>query len=149
MQNDTSLWADNTPNYSKGQKRAFIWGMAMHIAADVFAHSAFVKSGGIWRHLAHGDKHNGKEINNYADKTGKYKERYQAAGNVVREIVAKYDSKNGIGSYVQFKGMCSVGKTFRLKDLSAYVNKTDSSSNLGGLTYFDISAGPFDYFWAG
>lgn len=130
---------------TNGKKRAFVWGMAIHTAADVFAHSAFVQSGGAWCHLAHGKNND----NDYADHTGKYPERFQAAENVVGKIVAKYDSQNGGGSYVQFKGMSSVGQTFRLKDLSIYANATNSSADLSGLTCFSVSSGPFNYSWKG
>ena len=52
--------------------------------------------------------------------------RFQAAENVVSQIVAKYDAKSGAGSYVQFKAMDSVGKTFRLKNLCTYIKETNS-----------------------
>ena len=132
MKNSVSLWADNTSNYSKGQKRAFVWGMATHTAADVFAHSAYVKSGGVWCHLAHGGQHNNIEYNDYADKTNKYEERFTAAKNVIKKIIQKYDAKSGNGSYAQFIGMTSVGKTFRLRNLSNYIRATNSSANYNG-----------------
>ena len=134
---------------TKGQKRAFVWGMAIHTATDAFAHSAFVKSGGAWCHLAHGKPNNGKSVNNYADNTGKYPERFQAAENVVGKIIAKYDGQSGGGSYVQFKGVSTVKETFRLKDLSVYANATNSSADLSGLTNFSVSSGTFNYYWEG
>ena len=149
MKNSVSLWADNTSNYSKGQKRAFVWGMATHTAADVFAHSAYVKSGGVWCHLAHGGQHNNIEYNDYADKTNKYEERFTAAKNVIKKIIQKYDAKSGNGSYAQFIGMTSVGKTFRLRNLSNYIRATNSSANIDAFQYFNVSAGPYNEYWAG
>ena len=128
-----------------GKKRAFVWGMAMHTAADVFAHSAFVRSGNTWCHLAHGKNGN----NNYADNTGKYPERFQAAENVVSKIVEKYDAKSGAGSYAQFTAMSTVGRTFRLKDLNGNVLATNASANISSFDPFSITNANFDYSWAG
>ena len=141
-------WNKLGMNSSK-KMRAFVWGMAIHTAADVFAHSAFVKSKDIWCHLAHGKAPNGKSCNSYADKMGKYEDRFHAAENVVNRIVHKYNSANGAGSYIQFKAMSTVGHTFRLKDLSPFVDATNSSADLSGLTSFSISRGPFNYYWEG
>lgn len=134
---------------SKGEKRAFVWGMAMHTAADVFAHSAFVNVNGEWCHLAHGDTKEHKNVNDYADNTGKYKERFQVAENVVGKIVARYDSKAGAGSYVQFKGTSSIRETFRIKDLALNAYATNSLADLSGLVNFSVSSGKFNYYWKG
>ncbi len=130
---------------TKGTKRAFVWGMAMHTAADVFAHSAFVFSGGAWCHLAHGNE----DDNDYADNTGKYPQRFQAAENVISKMVARYDAKTGAGTYAQFTAMSSVAKTFRLKELCPYIKQVNSSANTSSLEDFTISNVEYNYHWAG
>lgn len=134
---------------TNGKKRAFVWGMAMHTAADVFAHSAFVYADGEWCHLAHGDTKEHKNVNDYADNTGKWKERFQAAENVVSNIVYIYDLDNGSGSYGQFEKMNTVAKTFKLKNLSTYIAATSESADLQGTSDFNVSSGKFNYYWKG
>lgn len=134
---------------AKDAKRAFVWGLAIHTVADIFAHSAFVKVNGVWCHLAHGGKHNGKRYNAYADNTGKYPDRFKGAENVVSQIVKKYDKRDGAGSYVQFKAMQTVSKTFRLRDLAPNICATNSLADLSGLTCFSIKEGKFNYYWEG
>lgn len=149
MKNSVSLWANNTSNYSKGQKRAFVWGMAAHTAADVFAHSAYVRSGNAWCHLAHGGNHNNIKYNDYADKPNKYGERFTAAKNVVKKIIQKYDAKSGEGSCAQFKAMTSVGQTFRLRNLCKYIETMNSSTKADDFKCFNVSSGPYNEYWVG
>lgn len=149
MKNSVSLWANNTSNYSKGQKRAFVWGMAAHTAADVFAHSAYVRSGNVWCHLAHGGNHNNIKYNDYADKPNKYGERFTAAKNVVKKIIQKYDAKSGEGSCAQFKAMTSVGQTFRLRNLCKYIETMNSSTKADDFKCFNVSSGPYNEYWVG
>lgn len=149
LQNDVYLWAENTPKYTKGQKRAFVWGMAIHNAADVFAHSVYIKSGNEWCHLAHGGTHNKKKYNDYADNVKRYEARYTAAKKVVKKIIDKYDAKNGAGSYVEFNEMTTVAKTFRLRYLCDYIKATNSSANTNGFKDYSVSSGVFNEYWAG
>ena len=119
---------------TKGKKRAFVWGMAIHTGSDVFSHSSYVylKDEGKWAHLAHGDAYieNGvtKCDNKYADKKS-YLDRYTAAREVVKLMISKYDANNGGGSYIQFSGISKSKKNYRLLDFLKYIKQTPNASN--------------------
>ena len=142
---------------TEGKKRAFMWGIAIHTVADVFAHSAFVysKSAGKWCHLAHGEKNEKTGVipNNYADNTGKYDGRFYSAEAVVGKIVAKYDSANGAGTYKQFSGISSGKKEYRLGDLLENIKSTTSDSVSSPYDDYSISRtssrGILEYWWEG
>lgn len=66
---------------TKGFRRAFLWGMAIHSATDIFAHSAYV---------------NGKRItheNADADKVKYIEERYKDANVIAKHMMNKYVAK--------------------------------------------------------
>lgn len=66
---------------TKGFRRAFLWGMAIHSATDIFAHSAYV---------------NGKRItheNDDADKVKCIEERYKDANVIAKQMMNKYVAK--------------------------------------------------------
>ena len=66
---------------TKGFRRAFLWGMAIHSATDIFAHSAYV---------------NGKRItheNDDADKVKYIEERYKDANVIAKQMMNKYVAK--------------------------------------------------------
>lgn len=66
---------------TKGFRRAFLWGMAIHSATDIFAHSAYV---------------NGKRItheNADADKVKYIEERYKDANVIAKQMMNKYVAK--------------------------------------------------------
>ena len=139
---------------TKGQKRAFAWGLAMHTAADIFAHSAFVYSGGKWNHLAHGGEHNGKKINDYADNTDKFDGRFFSAENVVKTILRKYDAGSGAGSYKDFCYIDASKQDYRLRDLTKNIKEV-TSDNIGkpysdfNLSNTIANKGIIEYFWEG
>ncbi len=139
---------------TKGKKRAFVWGLAIHTVADMFAHSAFVYSGGKWNHLAHGGTHNGKKINNYADNTGKYDGRFYSAENVVKTIVKKYDAGSGAGSYKDYCYINASKKDYRLRDLTKNIKEVTSDSIGKPYSDFNLSntaanKGIIEYYWGG
>ena len=70
---------------SNGFKRAVIWGMAIHSATDVYAHSARTRSGDII--------HPSTGIKNGADDKAYIKERYDDAATVARRMMLRYSEK--------------------------------------------------------
>lgn len=76
--------AKNQSN-SNGFKRAVIWGMAIHSATDVYAHSARTRNGDIV-HPASGTA-------NGADDKEYIKERYDDAATVARRMMLRYREK--------------------------------------------------------
>lgn len=70
-------------------KRYFLWGMAMHSAADSFAHCAYIKSGSTYVHILHADG---------ADDNGVYPSRFTAAKKVVSNVIARYISSTTASS---------------------------------------------------
>lgn len=140
---------------TNAKKRAFMWGISMHIAADIFAHSAFIysPSQGKWCHLAHGGTYNGKTINNYADNTGKFEGRFYGAEDAVSKILTKFDKANGAGSYKQFSGIGCSKKEYRLRDFVTNIKSTTSDSISTPYTNYNISSttnsGILEYWWEG
>ena len=70
---------------SNGFKRAVIWGMAIHSATDVYAHSTRTRSGDII--------HPSTGIKNGADDKEYIKERYDDAATVARRMMLRYSEK--------------------------------------------------------
>ena len=70
---------------SNGFKRAVIWGMAIHSATDVYAHSTRTRSGDIINPSTC--------IKNGADDKEYIKERYDDAATVARRMMLRYSEK--------------------------------------------------------
>lgn len=77
-------------NPTKGRKRAFVWGMAVHSLADAFAHSTTDTKGNVIKHPD-------------ADDTTVKKNRFKLAKAAVGKSIDVYEgSTNNVGSYKQF-----------------------------------------------
>lgn len=80
INNDNNTKQEDT----KGFRRAFLWGMAMHIAADIFSHSSF-KGNTYIKH-----EYNVSALVKDADNINLLPERYDDASEVVRKMLSKY-----------------------------------------------------------
>lgn len=101
-------------------KVLFIWGMAIHTATDVYAHSAWAdvyckkEQKTKWEHLDH-DEHNGK-----ADDTTVKPKRYETAARVARKSIKKYvQGKYGsVEDFLPEGGYKNAGINWTIKGLS-------------------------------
>ncbi len=64
-------------------QRAFVFGIAMHVASDVFAHSAFQKEGASWVRILHPA----------ADNTGVAPKRYTMAKAVMSNVLDRHNKQ--------------------------------------------------------
>lgn len=74
---------------SNKDRKAFAYGIAMHTATDVFAHSTMQKWNGRWQRIKHGEVSKGYG----ADKTYVQPRRYTMALRVERNIIYRYQGK--------------------------------------------------------
>lgn len=87
----------NKSNPTNGEKRAFVWGMALHSLADCFAHNTYITVNGKNYPISHDRKYP------YADTITYKEERYQHAFLAVRSAMEKYkDSSHPNGTYTDF-----------------------------------------------
>ncbi|WP_026835485.1 S8 family peptidase [Eubacterium xylanophilum] len=128
---------------TKGKKRAFAWGMAMHALADTFAHSAFVKEDGKWHHLDHEKVKKKQWISptDYiwvtvkkdkfacADETSKsaWPKRFENASKAVQDALNKYDKKK-TASYTEFRAIKKSDGTYKINKLVKYVNSVKAGA---------------------
>ncbi len=124
-------WNDTLATPNNRNKSLFVWGMAIHTATDVFAHSAWadvyckIDKRTQWEHLDH-EKHNGKAD----DPTSKPK-RYETAALVARSSIKKYiNGGNGsVDEFVPEGGYENAGANWTIKRLS------DNARSLGCGSY--------------
>ncbi len=99
---------------TNAQKRAFVWGMAIHDLQDTFAHSSFVWKSGKYVRLKHEDLDN-------CDDILVYKERYYSTTKMaVDAAMRKYkNSSHPSGTYEEFSPIL---KATRFKLGNIYLN---------------------------
>lgn len=81
-------------NYSNANKKAFIFGVAMHTSTDTFAHSTYRKYNGKWYSITHAvnpDKGQMKE--NEADNPNYIPARFKMAYRAERNTLYRYQGK--------------------------------------------------------
>ena len=71
---------------NKAQKGTFAWGVAIHAATDVYAHSVYGYWDGKWQRFFHKDINGNK----YADDANAVPQRLKAAKAVSKNILARY-----------------------------------------------------------
>ena len=94
------------------ERRAFVWGMAIHNLADAFAHSTYIKdSNGQWVHLGHEGTYN------WADSTKKNPNRYKHACEAVELAMLRFVNSGHVsGTYEEFKPV-KKATGYRMKDI--------------------------------
>lgn len=120
-------WNQMIATPSTRNKTLFVWGMAIHTATDLYAHSSWanvyckIEAKNKWEHLDH-EKHNGK-----ADDPTTKPKRYETAAKVARKSVKRY-VQGGDGTVQEFLpegGYENAGTNWTIKGLS------DNARNLG------------------
>lgn len=91
---DTLKWSGFSFTPSSTNKCLFVWGMAIHNASDVFAHSVEGRINGVWEHLDHPIGNINDYDNGWADKRDKFPARYETASLVAKKSLATYISGN-------------------------------------------------------
>ncbi len=115
-----------TPNAR--YKRLFVWGMAVHNMADVFAHSTYGLFGNNYILLDH-KKDDKSEQNGYADDMSKFEQRYITAKKAVRksliQCVAKADGT--ASDFYPVGGYVDAGVTWKVHRLYIFINTFDGA----------------------
>lgn len=100
---------------SDSVQKAFVFGIAMHTATDVFAHSSYKKSGSSWTRILHPD----------ADDTSVISARARMTYDIMRNIVDRHNGdRSGINYCHDFHDTITdayyVNVTFKINKLKAF-----------------------------
>lgn len=131
------------------QKGIIMYGMAMHVITDLFAHGCYYLKNNQWRQLKHGK-------NLHADRIADIPERYYAAEEVAKNFLSHLDSKDvtkgGVGSIkdlcLKGDGSWYGGNTFRLGNLFQYAKQIIESEDellLHGETFTSLEMAKLNY----
>uniref|UniRef100_UPI00286EEE26 S8 family serine peptidase n=1 Tax=Anaerosporobacter sp. TaxID=1872529 RepID=UPI00286EEE26 len=126
-----------SPSITNGEKRKlFIWGMALHQATDIFAHSAYTKdlTSNDFVRIKHNDDFKKGSIN--ADDTSVCPSRYAAAKQVAKNSIAHYFTSTP-GTTGDFAlNTTFYDKTFYLYQMKKF--STDIKANSSALNNVDL-----------
>ncbi len=113
---------------TKGRKRAFIWGMAIHTLSDTFAHSVYVydTQRKCYRHLDHPYPITENPDNGWADDTTQISKRWADAKRAVDKAIDIYNSEQN-GTYHEYDVIISQHIEYYLRNLANNVKEIDSS----------------------
>lgn len=107
---------------TKGFKRAFLWGMAIHTATDTYAHSAEIRGNRI-KHIDAWASADNKEYRSW---------RYQNAASIARQMMSRYNNKQGLATCdLVMPGNKTIG--YKLINYAEYISQVDA--NITGYTY--------------
>ncbi len=127
-------WSNLLPTVSKKNKCLFVWGMAIHDAMDVFAHSTCGKINGVWEHLDHPAPTNLDPKNGLADRTdgGAFPQRYATAIKIAKKSLSTYVSGKlgNVNDFVPKDAYKEAGRTWLILELKKYADVHDK--NVGG-----------------
>lgn len=129
----------NVTNKNKG---LFGVGMAIHVITDSFAHQAYMKKDGKWKHLVH-NGNNPDTCDNYA--YPEYKNRFQCAKDAACGTLFSYTYSNNSSGYFDYIRFTEC-KDFKLCRFKEYLLKQDNL-NKNDLNLFkdDIDKINIDY----
>ena len=114
---------------TKGFRRAFIWGMAIHSATDIFAHSTYENS----KPIKHDVNARGKKN---ADDPDRIRERFVDAQIIAKQMMTKYKAK----AKLEVKDLILPygAITYEIRDLYKYVkaaSDTKTAELVAGYSY--------------
>ncbi|MCI8625437.1 MAG: S8 family serine peptidase [Lachnospiraceae bacterium] len=86
----TTTWATifknkGLGNVTEARQCAFLYGMALHVATDTFAHSAYVKVNGEYVRIVHGE-----DSSTGADSVKECENRYECAKEISKKVIRHY-----------------------------------------------------------
>ena len=103
-------------------KKAFLMGIAMHTAADIFAHSSFKKSGSSWVIIQHPDADEQNVINN----------RVNMAYHVMQNVVERQKGNRSGINYCH--DLHDEQTTAYYTNVTFKINKMQSFAQAAGVT---------------
>ena len=103
-------------------RAAFAYGVAMHTATDVFAHSVWTQKYGRLFHTTGEGKNN-----DYADDSTVFPERFRAAKDVAVNILAHFKN-NTVGTAEDFCKSSNYTSNFALYNFYSYLEKAGSKT---------------------
>ena len=128
-------------------KKLLLWGMAIHSATDVYAHSVQAVINGTWTHLRHmtddekNRKDNGKEIPEEAcaDDASKFPKRCETAKNVAKASLKRLvaGGEGNVSDFNPSNSYVNAGVKWKVEKLSPYA-ATFSSSVSNALKSYSI-----------
>ena len=88
-------------NYSNANKKAFVFGVAMHTSTDTFAHSTYRYYNGTWYSITHAiNEKKGQYKKNEADNSKFVPERFDMAYRAERNTLYRYTKERLMLQYV-------------------------------------------------
>ena len=100
-------------------KKLFLYGMALHLITDAYAHSTFSWSGSMWKRVGHK-----KDWSLNCDNPSYIPYRWTAAQDAANRVLLK--AYNGQpGSILDFANASSVYVNYYMGNLAAYAQMTD------------------------
>ena len=126
---------------TKAKQCAYLYGMALHVATDLFAHSAYVPDGNKgYVHILHG-----KDSTTGADSPDEYPNRYHCAEEIAQKVVLHYYNKKitpskadgQISDFILTKYQSTIDDRFRIRNLGTQVKEMDENLYNANKTYFE------------
>lgn len=118
---------------SAANKKLLVWGMAIHAATDVFAHSVWGIVNGEWQYLDHpastSTNPNYVPQNGLADEKGQNPNRYKTAENIAKASLKTYVAgKTGnVNDFNPANSYVNAGTKWKVINLSSYAAPFSSS----------------------
>lgn len=119
---------------NNAQKGVFAWGVAIHNATDVYAHSIYGHNGEKFVRFYHNKEKNG---NAYADNAAVVGERFEVAKDVAKNILSHY-VKGEKGVAKDFVSNKYNASRFKVYNLDLYVQKAGDSSTANNLKKYSV-----------
>lgn len=117
-------WKDLLSKVTKKNKGLFVWGMAIHNAMDVYAHSSWARINGVWQHLDHPKSIVPNSKNGLADRTdgNAFPQRYTTAVKVAKKSLTTYLSgkEGNVYDFAPSEAYKDAGNTWAIKKLYNY-----------------------------
>ena len=121
--------SNNNSAEAKRLRQIFLYGMAMHIATDTYAHSAWVEDKdkpGYYYQLVHYGEQEPYKMNNFADDPTKCENRFKCAQDTAYMVYANCMNKDE-GDIDDFFVVDNYAKGFYLGNCLKYAKETGSS----------------------
>jgi len=119
---------------TKAKVSAFIYGMAVHSATDVFAHSSYElnSDGKTYSHITHSG-------NKYADDVTHISARNNSAAQVAQNVINRYMNSKSLGSVNDFKVSKFTKGSFYLWFFSDFANNAKNGETIDTQWFTDRS----------
>lgn len=91
--------ASQLKGLSKANKKAYVYGLASHIATDAYAHATY-RYDGSWREINHKDDKKRQVM--YADTVNCVRRRFNSATQVLNKVISRYNGNTSTSLYRDF-----------------------------------------------